>query len=55
VSRDLLRLARLRRRRAEIVERFGPDVYDRAEGGLLWAAYQLMGKLQPTVYVLARS
>jgi SAM-dependent methyltransferase len=55
VSRDLLRLARLRRRRAEVVERFGQDVYDRAEGGLQWAAYQLMGKLQPTVYLLAAS
>jgi len=55
VSRDLRRLARLRRRRDEIIERFGADVYARAEGGLQWAAYQLLGKLRPTVYVLARS
>lgn len=55
VSKDLLRLARLRRRRREIIDQHGQDVYDRAEGGLQWSAYQLLGKLQPTVYVLARA
>jgi ubiquinone/menaquinone biosynthesis C-methylase UbiE len=54
VSTDLLRLARLRRQRRDIVEQHGQDVYERAEGGLQWSAYQLLGKLQPTLYILAR-
>jgi SAM-dependent methyltransferase len=52
VSQDLLRLARLRRRRQEIIEEYGQDVYDRAEGALQWSAYQLLGKLQPTMYIV---
>jgi hypothetical protein len=52
-ARDLLRLARLRRRHDEIIERFGHDIYNRAEGGLQWSVFQLLGKLQPTMYLLA--
>jgi SAM-dependent methyltransferase len=55
VSTDLLRLARLRRRRAEIVADYGQEVFDRAEGGLQWSVYQLLGKLQPTVYLVTPS
>lgn len=54
VSRDLLRLARLRRRRAEIVEEFGQELYDAAEASLQWMTYQFLGKLQPTMYLLKR-
>jgi SAM-dependent methyltransferase len=52
VSRELLRLARLRRRRAELVEEHGREAYDLAQASLHWKAYQLLGKLQPTMYVL---
>ncbi len=52
-SRDLLRLARLRRQRAHIVERFGQDIYDHVEANLHWLVYQFLGKLQPTLYELA--
>jgi ubiquinone/menaquinone biosynthesis C-methylase UbiE len=50
----LLRAARLRRREAEIVERYGRASYEAALGGSIWGVYQLLGKLCPTVYVLAR-
>ncbi len=52
VSRDLLRLARLRRRRDEIVREHGQDAYDVAQASLQWQTYQFLGKLQPTVFVL---
>jgi ubiquinone/menaquinone biosynthesis C-methylase UbiE len=52
VSQSLLRLARLRRRRAEITELYGEDVYERAEASLHWLGYQLLGKLKPVLYVL---
>jgi len=51
---DLLRLSRLRRREAELVERYGErDVAARA-AGKLWGVYQLLGKLCPTVYLWER-
>jgi sarcosine/dimethylglycine N-methyltransferase len=50
----LLRAARLRRREAEVVERYGRASYEAALGGSIWGVYQLLGKLCPTVYVLAR-
>ena len=52
VSESLLQLARLRRRREEVIERFGRDKYDVWEASLHWLAYLLMGKLEPVAYVL---
>jgi SAM-dependent methyltransferase len=52
VSRNLLRLARLRRKRAQIVEQYGEELYRLAESSLHWLAFQLLGKLRPTLYVL---
>jgi SAM-dependent methyltransferase len=52
VSRDLLRLARLRRQRDRIVRDAGEDIYGHIESNLHWGVYQLLGKLAPTVYVL---
>lgn len=51
---DLLSLARLRRRDAELGERHGAAAVDAAAGGLLWGVYQLLGKLRPTVFVWRR-
>jgi SAM-dependent methyltransferase len=51
---DLLRLSRLRRREAELVERHGPSRVAAYTGGKLWGVYQLLGKLCPTVYVWER-
>jgi len=52
VSDSMLRLARLRRRRDEVIERFGEDKYDLCEASLHWLAYILLGKLEPVAYVL---
>jgi ubiquinone/menaquinone biosynthesis C-methylase UbiE len=50
----LLHAARLRRREHEFVARFGRDEYEAVLGGAVWGAYQLLGKLCPTVYVLEK-
>ena len=52
VSENLLRLARLRRRREEVIQRFGRGKYDLWEASLHWLAYLLMGKVEPVAYVL---
>jgi ubiquinone/menaquinone biosynthesis C-methylase UbiE len=51
----LLRAARLRRREAELVARYGRQRYEAALGGAVWGVYQLLGKLCPTVYVLEKA
>ncbi|HMJ77707.1 MAG TPA: class I SAM-dependent methyltransferase [Iamia sp.] len=53
VSRALLRLARLRRQRDAVIADHGRDVYDHVEANLHWEAFQLLGKLEPVVFVLA--
>jgi cyclopropane fatty-acyl-phospholipid synthase-like methyltransferase len=52
VSESLLRLARLRRRREEVIRRFGREKYDVWEASLHWLAYLMLGKLEPVAYVL---
>jgi sarcosine/dimethylglycine N-methyltransferase len=51
---SLLSLARLDRRRPELVERYGTTAVDAARNGFLWGIYQMLGKLRPTVYVWER-
>jgi ubiquinone/menaquinone biosynthesis C-methylase UbiE len=51
----LLRIARLDRRRSELVERYGAPAVDVARNGFVWGVYQMLGKLAPTVYVWERS
>ena len=53
-SADLLRIARLRRRRDLLVEHYGAAAVDAAWGGLVWGVYQMIGKLCPTIYVWER-
>jgi cyclopropane fatty-acyl-phospholipid synthase-like methyltransferase len=55
VSDSLLRLARLRRRREELIRRFGREKYDLWEASLHWLAYLLLGKVEPVAYVLRLS
>ena len=50
----LLRLSRLRRNEAALVERHGGARVEAYRAGLLWGVYQLLGKLCPTVYVWER-
>jgi ubiquinone/menaquinone biosynthesis C-methylase UbiE len=48
---DLLRLSRLHRREAELIERRGPTAVAAYAAARAWGVYQLLGKLCPTVYV----
>lgn len=52
VSRSLLRLARLRRQRDEIIAEHGQEIYEHIEANLHWEVFQFLGKLEPLVYVL---
>jgi SAM-dependent methyltransferase len=54
VSRALLRLSRLRRQRTSVIRTHGQDIYDHVQANLHWEAYILLGKLQPTLYILTR-
>jgi hypothetical protein len=54
VSTALQRLSRLRRQRPKLVEGFGAELVDHVEAALHWEPFLLLGKLQPTVYVLGR-
>jgi SAM-dependent methyltransferase len=54
-SRDLLRLARLRRERDRIIQDAGEEIYGHIESNLHWLVYQFLGKLQPTIYVLRKT
>jgi SAM-dependent methyltransferase len=51
-SRALLRLARLRRRRDDIIADHGLDIYEHIEANLHWEVFQFLGKLEPVVYEL---
>jgi SAM-dependent methyltransferase len=55
VSRDLLRLARLRRQRDRVIQDAGPEIYGHIESNLHWLVYQYLGKLLPTIYVLRKA
>ena len=54
VSEALLRLARLRRRRLEVIAKHGQEMYDLMQASLSWLPFQLLGKLKPIVYILKR-
>ncbi len=54
-SQALLRLARLRRQRASVIAAHGQDIYDHVQANLHWEVYTLLGKLQPTLYILTRA
>lgn len=55
VSRDLLRLSRLRRQRDEIVASYGHQAFATAQASLQWTAWQFLGRFRPLVLVLQRS
>lgn len=52
VSTALLRLARLRRQRAALVEQHGGEIIGHVEANLHWEVFQFLGKLEPMVFVL---
>jgi hypothetical protein len=51
-SRQLLRVSRLLRNRPAYEERFGTDAYEAMLTGSLWGVDQMIGKLNPALYVL---
>jgi SAM-dependent methyltransferase len=53
-SRQLLHASRLLRNRRAYEEKFGAAAYDAMLGNALWGVYQMIGKLNPRVYVLSR-
>jgi SAM-dependent methyltransferase len=53
-SRQLLWVSRLLRNRPAYEERFGADAYDAMLTDSLWGIYQMIGKLNPRLYVLSR-
>lgn len=53
-SRQLLWASRLVRNRAEYEGRFGTDAYEAELADCLWGVYQMIGKLNPRIYVLSR-
>ena len=52
--RQLLHVSRLLRNRPAFEERFGTDAYEAMLTDNLWGVYQMIGKLNPHVYVLTR-
>ena len=53
-SRQLLHVSRLLRNRPVFEERFGTDAYEAMLTGNLWGVYQMIGKLNPRIFVLTR-
>jgi SAM-dependent methyltransferase len=51
---DMLGVARMRRSEAALVARYGRDQYEATYAGSLWGIYQMLGKLQPTIYLLLK-
>ena len=53
-SKQLLRIARMRRARNSIIEKVGTKAYEVELAVCHWAVYQMLGKLSSRVYVLAK-
>jgi SAM-dependent methyltransferase len=52
--RQLLHVSRLLRNRPAYRERFGEAAYEAMLGNCLWGVYQMIGKLNPRIYLLRR-
>jgi SAM-dependent methyltransferase len=53
-SRELMRIARMRRRRGELIERWGAEAFAAVEALYHWMVYHLIGKLSSGYYVLEK-
>ncbi len=53
-SSQLLWVSRLLRNRPAYENRFGTDAYEAMLSDSLWGVYQMIGKLNPRIYVLSR-
>jgi hypothetical protein len=52
-SKQLLQVSRMVRNRAAYEERFGTVAYEYVLTDCLWGVYQMIGKLNPRIYVLS--
>jgi SAM-dependent methyltransferase len=52
---DLLAVARMRRSETTLVADYGREQYEATYANCLWGIYQMLGKLQPTIYLLAKA
>lgn len=55
VSRDLLRLARLRRSRERVEATYGAETYRLFEASTQWQLHQFLGRLVPVVYIAEKA
>lgn len=55
VSRDLLRLARLRRSKQQVEAKYGEQTYRLFEASTQWQLSQFLGRLIPVVYILSKT
>lgn len=53
-SKALLRLARLRRQRDDIVNWRGQEIYEHIEANLHYEVFMFLGKLEPVIHVLRK-
>ena len=54
IGQDLMTLARMRRARHELVERFGRSRYEATVANIVWGVYLLLGKLGSRIYVFRK-
>ncbi len=54
-SKQLLRIARLKRHREHYIAKFGEKDYACELANCHWGVYQMLGKLSPTIYTLVNS
>ncbi len=53
-SKQLLRIARMRRNREQLVAQFGEKEYVSELANCHWGVYQMLGKLSPVIYTLEK-
>ena len=54
IPNALLKVARMRRMRDSLVQRYGVPRFEAMMAGSLWGVYQLLGKLCPTLHLLRK-
>ena len=54
-SKQLLQIARMRRDRERLIGEIGEAIYEVELANCYWGVYQMLGKLEPTSYILMKS
>ena len=54
-SRELMRIARMRRNREKLVKEWGASRFETAQALYHWIVYQLLGKLASTIYSVQKA